>query len=136
MNPGGSCRHDVVAEPTITGVITVAVPVSDQDVAVKMFQRLGLQVRLDAQLQPGFRWIEMGLPGGGATISLVRTGSDLPAGIDTGIRLATADAHAAHRAVRDLGLDAGDLLDWDTAPLMFSFADADGNRFYVTEASD
>jgi hypothetical protein len=136
MNPDDSHRHDLMAEPTITGVITVAVPVSDQDATVTMFQRLGLQVRLDAELQPGFRWIEMGLPTGGATISLVRSGSDLPAGIDTGIRLATTDARAAHHAVRDLGLDAGDLLDWDTAPLMFSFTDADDNRFYVTEASD
>ena len=27
-----------------------------------------------------------------------------------------------------------ELLDWDTAPLMFSFTDHDGNRLYVSEA--
>jgi hypothetical protein len=119
--------------PTLTGVLTVAVPVSDQDSAVTLFERLGLTTTLDVELQPGFRWIEMSPPSGGATISLVRRGPDLAAGIDTGIRLGTADARAAHEAVGDLGLDAGELLDWETAPLMFSFLDTDGNRFYVTE---
>ncbi len=123
-----------MTETTLTSVMTVAVPVSDQDAAVTLFQQLGLAMRFDAELQPGFRWIEMALPSGGTTISLVRSGDDLPAGVDTGIRFATPDARAAHAVVRELGLDAGALLDWETAPLMFSFVDLDGNRFYVTEA--
>ena len=122
-----------MSETIVTGVITVAVPVSDQDAAKSLFEQLGFETRIDTELHPGFRWIEVGLPAGGATISIVAAGPGLPAGIDTGIRLATADARAAHRAMQDLGLDAGELLDWDTAPLMFSFVDADGNRFYVTE---
>jgi catechol 2,3-dioxygenase-like lactoylglutathione lyase family enzyme len=121
---------------TFSGVLTVAVPVSNQDAAKSLFERLGLEARIDAELQPGFRWIEMGLAGGGTTVSLVAAGADLPAGIDTGVRLGTTDARAAHAAVRELGLDAGELLDWDTAPLMFSFVDPDGNRFYVTESSE
>jgi len=32
-------------------------------------------------------------------------------------------------------LEVGDLLDWETAPLMFSFRDLDGNRFYVGQSS-
>jgi hypothetical protein len=66
----------------------------------------------------------------------VRAGDELPAGIDTGIRLTTPDARAAHATLRQLGLDVSDLLDWETAPLMFSFLDPDGNRFYVSEATD
>ena len=69
------------------------------------------------------------------SVSLVRTGPELPTGIDTGIRLATDDAPAARAAVAAAGLDVGDLLDWPDVPLMFSFADPDGNRFYVSEAS-
>jgi catechol 2,3-dioxygenase-like lactoylglutathione lyase family enzyme len=121
---------------TFTGVLTVAVPVTDQDAAKSLYERLGLETRIDTELQPGFRWIEMGLPAGGTTISLVGAGEDLPAGIDTGIRMATTDARAAHTAVRELGLDAGELLDWETAPLMFAFVDPDGNRFYVTESPE
>ena len=134
MSSRAAIGLQIMSGTTLTGVITVAVPVTDQDAATSLFEQLGFEVQIDAELQPGFRWIELRLPAGGATISIVAAGPDLPAGIDTGIRLATADARAAHRAVRDLGLDAGELLDWETAPLMFSFVDNDGNRFYVTES--
>jgi glyoxalase/bleomycin resistance protein/dioxygenase superfamily protein len=129
----GLCCMDAT---TFTGVITVAVPVTDQDAARSLFERLGFSTRIDSELQPGFRWIEMASPSGGTTVSLVQAGPELPAGIDTGIRLATTDARAAHAAVAALGLDAGELLDWETAPLMFSFVDQDGNRFYVSETGE
>jgi catechol 2,3-dioxygenase-like lactoylglutathione lyase family enzyme len=121
--------------PTFTHLLTVAIPVTDQDRAKALLERLGLTTTMDAELQPGFRWLELALPGGGASISLVRAGDGLPAGIDTGIRLATADARAAHATVLELGLRAGELLDWESAPLMFEFDDPDGNRFYVTETA-
>ena len=112
---------------------TVAVPVTDQERALGLFAQLGLETRVDAELQPGFRWIEMALPDSSTTLAVVASGPDLPAGIDTGIRFTTPDARAAHATVADLGLDVGELLDWESAPLMFSFTDHDGNRFYVTQ---
>ena len=118
---------------TLTGVITVAIPVSDQDRTRELFETLGFQVHLDAELQPGFRWLELASPAGGTTLSFVRAGADLPVGIDTGVRLATPDAKAAHAVLRERGLSVGELLDWESAPLMFSFADFDGNRYYVTQ---
>jgi catechol 2,3-dioxygenase-like lactoylglutathione lyase family enzyme len=114
---------------------SVAVPVTDQDRSKSLLEQLGFTVSMDTELQPGFRWIEMDLAGGEASVSLVRTGPQLPVGIDTGIRLATDDARAAHAAVEAAGLDAGELLDWPNVPLMFSFVDLDGNRFYVSETS-
>src|SRR6476660_5963865 len=113
---------------TFTGVHTVAVPVTDQQRTKTLFEQFGLQTRLDTELQPGFRWIEMALANTPTSLALVATGPDLPAGIDTGIRLTTPDARAAHALVNELGLAAGELLDWETAPLMFSFTDHDGNR--------
>ena len=98
-----------------------------------LLAQLGFEATFDQELQPGFRWIDLQLPGGGTRVSLVRASDDLPLGIDTGIRFATGDARAAHRTMQALGLDVGELLDWDTAPLMFSFVDPDGNRFYVTQ---
>jgi predicted enzyme related to lactoylglutathione lyase len=118
-----------------TNVRSVAVPVTDQDRTKSVLEQLGFTVSMDTELQPGFRWIEMDLPAGHVTVSLVRTGPELPTGIDTGIRLATDDARAAQAAVAAAGLDVGDLLDWPDVPLMFSFVDPDGNRFYVSETS-
>jgi hypothetical protein len=123
------------ARPTFSAVITVAVPVADQDRTKALLERLGFESRMDAELQEGFRWVELALPGAATTVSLVRGGDGLPIGIDTGIRLATPDARAAHAELGRLGLDVGELLDWETAPLMFEFSDPDGNRFYVTQDS-
>jgi predicted enzyme related to lactoylglutathione lyase len=118
-----------------TNVRSVAVPVTDQDRTKSVLEQLGFTVSMDTELQPGFRWIEMDLPAGHVSVSLVRTGPELPTGIDTGIRLATDDARAAQAAVAAAGLDVGDLLNWPDVPLMFSFVDPDGNRFYVSETS-
>ena len=49
---------------TFTNLRTVAVPVTDQDRTKSMLEQLGFTVTMDAELQPGFRWIEMGLPAG------------------------------------------------------------------------
>lgn len=117
-----------------TTLRTVAVPVRDQEQTQTLFEALGFTTSMDVELQPGFRWIELALPDGDATVSLVTAGDALPAGIDTGIRLVATDARAAHAELSERGLDVGELLDWDSAPLMFSFLDPDGNRFYVSEA--
>jgi catechol 2,3-dioxygenase-like lactoylglutathione lyase family enzyme len=118
---------------TFTQLRTVAVPVADQEQSKALFEALGFTTSLDAELQPGFRWLELSLPGGDATLSLVTTGDQLPTGVDTGIRLVTPDARSAHASLADRGLDVGELLDWESVPLMFSFLDPDGNRFYVSE---
>ena len=120
-------------QTTFSAVRTVAVPVSDQDRSQALLEGLGFTTTFDEELQPGFRWIELAPADASTTVSLVAAGDELPAGIDTGIRLVTPDARRAHEAVRAAGLEAGELLDWETAPLMFSFADPDGNRFYVSE---
>jgi catechol 2,3-dioxygenase-like lactoylglutathione lyase family enzyme len=118
----------------MTDVFTVAVPVSDQDKAVLFFtETLGFEKRLDAELQPGFRWVEVAPPGATTSVALVKAGSELPTGVDTGIRLATKDARADHEYLTQQGIDAGELLLWESVPPMFSFVDPDGNRFYVTE---
>jgi hypothetical protein len=116
-------------------VRTVAVPVSDQDRSMSVLEQFGFTVSMDAELRPGFRWIEMEPAAGGTSLALVQAGPELPTGIDTGIRLETDDARTAHAAIETAGLDAGELLDWPGVPLMFSFVDLDGNRFYVSETS-
>jgi hypothetical protein len=120
---------------TFTGLSTVAIPVTDQDRAKSLLETLGFQCRFDAELREGFRWIELSPPGASTSVALVASGDQLPTGVDTGIRLVTRDARAAHAQLFGLGLAVGELLDWDEVPLMFSFCDLDGNRLYVAEAS-
>lgn len=134
MSPAVPDRLHLMTMTPFTAVMTVAVPVSDQDRTRTLLERLGFETRMDAELRPGFRWVELALAGTATGVSLVRTGPDLPSGIDTGIRLATPDATAAHDLLGGLGLEVGELLDWPSVPLMFSFLDPDRNRFYVTEA--
>src|SRR6478609_2139462 len=66
-------------------VRSVAVPVTDQERTKSVLEQLGFVVSMDAELRPGFRWIEMELPEGHASVSLVRTGPELHTGVDTGI---------------------------------------------------
>src|SRR3954447_17161461 len=101
---------------TFTQLRTVAVPVADQDWSKALFEELGFTTSLDAELQPGFRWLELALPGGEATLSLVTAGDQLPTGIDTGIRLVTPDARSAHASLAERNLDVGELLDWESVP--------------------
>jgi catechol 2,3-dioxygenase-like lactoylglutathione lyase family enzyme len=120
---------------TFTGLSTVAIPVTDQDRTKELLEGLGFELRFDADLGDGFRWIELAPPGTVTSIALVATGDQLPTGVDTGIRLVTPDARVAHAELLERGLEVGELLDWPTAPLMFSFCDPDGNRLYVAEPS-
>jgi hypothetical protein len=118
----------------LSGISTVAIAVADQDATVRLFEQLGFEKRFDADVNIGFRWIDMAAPDGETGLSVIATTDQLPTGIDTGIRFVTPDARAAHVSMAALGLKVSDLLDWPTAPLMFEFWDLDGNTMYVAEA--
>lgn len=120
-------------DATFIAIRTVAVPVTDLERAKKLYEALGFEARFDAELQPGFRWIELAPKDAPTSLALVASSAELPAGVDTGIRFVTTDARAAHAQLVDRGLSVGELLEWESAPLMFSFRDEDGNRFYVSE---
>ncbi len=113
-----------------TGLSTVAIPVTDSERSKTLFEALGFECSFDAELQAGFRWIELAPPGAATSVALVAAGSNLPPGVDTGIRLIATDARAAQAKLLALG---GRSTHW-TAPLMF-FRDPDGNRLYVSEAT-
>ena len=118
---------------TFTGVRAVGIPVADQDRALEFYQRtLGFEKRLDGEFAPGQRWIEVGPPGGEASLALMKATPDAPAGIDTRIRLATTDAAAAHAGLVANGVDADAAIIPFPVP-MFAFRDPDGNRLVVVE---
>ncbi|HZX02371.1 VOC family protein [Kribbella sp.] len=119
----------------ITAIRTVGVPVSDQDRALAFYtETLGFELQLDVPLpQFGGRWIVVAPAGSAASIALVPASEDNPAGVDTGIRMASPDAKAAHQHFLDAGIETGELLEWPGTPPMFSLRDPDGNRLYISQ---
>ena len=82
----------------LTNIGTVAVPTADQDRAIAFYvDVLGLSVRVDAPFGNGQRWVEVAAGDAETTIALPPSLPNTPTGIDTGIRLRTADAEADHR---------------------------------------
>jgi lactoylglutathione lyase len=119
----------------ITGVRTIGVPVTDQDRAVEFYVgTLGLDKRLDVPAgQLGGRWIEVAPPGSTTTIALVPARQGATTGVETGIRLTTADAASLHEDLVARGVDADEVLRWEGVPPMFALRDPDGNGLEIVE---
>lgn len=121
----------------IDGVMTIGIPVSDQDRALTFYRdKLGLEALRDVPLpQLGGRWIEVAPGGGAVTIALVPTREGVPTGVQTGIRLRASDAGAVHAELQARGVEVDELLRWPGVPPMFGFRDQDGNGLEVVEAA-
>jgi lactoylglutathione lyase len=118
----------------ITGVRAIGVPVRDQDKALEYYTgTLGFTVRLDVAMGGGRRWIEVAPDGAPTSVALVQAKDGVPAGVETGLRLTTADADAVHAELLAAGTDVDDVLRWPGVPAMFAFRDQDGNRMEVVE---
>jgi lactoylglutathione lyase len=83
--------------------------------------------------QFGGRWITVAPLGSTATLALIPAHDGVPAGVETGIRLTSPDAAAAHQHLRERGVDVGELLHWEAVPPMFAFRDADRNGLEITQ---
>jgi lactoylglutathione lyase len=121
--------------PRATRVRTIGVPVRDQGRALDFYTAvLGLSASLDVPAVGG-RWIEVAPADGGTTIALVPAKPGVPAGVETGIRLCTADAEAFRRHLLDRGASADEVLRWPGVPPMFAFRDPDGNGLEIVQES-
>lgn len=121
----------------IHDVLSIGVPVSDQDRALKFYlQILGLEKRRDVPApQLGGRWIEVAPADASVTIALVPAREKTPAGVETGIRLKARDAAGVHAALQARGVEVGELLRWPGVPPMFQLHDPDGNGLEIVEAA-
>jgi lactoylglutathione lyase len=119
---------------TIDDVRTIGINVANQDDAISFYvTTLGFEKRLDAPISTTMRWIEVAPPGATTSIALQASDGKADVGVDTGIRFTVPDAEAEHAAMRERGVNVGELLRWDGVPTMYTFDDPDGNRFYIVE---
>jgi predicted enzyme related to lactoylglutathione lyase len=119
---------------SITDVRTVAIDVTDQERALGFYvDTLGFEKRLDAPMSPTTRWIEVAPSGSTTSIALNAQDRQNEAVSDTGIRFTVPDAEAEHAAMRERGVNVGDVIHVDRVPPMYTFDDPDGNRFYIVE---
>jgi len=118
----------------IRDIYTIGVPVRDQDRALRFYTTvLGFDTRMDVSMAAGVRWIEVAPPGAGTSIALVLEHDGVPAGVETGIRLTTADAEADRATLLARGVDVGEVLRWPGVPPMFAFRDRDGNGLELVQ---
>ncbi len=122
-------------QPSVTGIPAVGIAVRDQDRALAFYTEvLGLKKQIDMPLpQLGARWITVSPPGSATSIALVAASAQNPAGVETGIRLATADAAEMHRHLRGHDVVVGELLRWEGVPPMFAFRDPDDNGLEIVQ---
>ncbi len=118
-----------------TGSATVGIPVTDQDRALGFYTAtLGMEKRLEVPLpQFGGRWITVAPSRTTTTLALIPAHDGVPAGVETGIRLTSRDAAAAHEYLGECGVDVGELLHWEGVPPMFAFRDPDANGLVIIE---
>jgi catechol 2,3-dioxygenase-like lactoylglutathione lyase family enzyme len=118
-----------------TRVLSVSVPVADQDAALRFYTEvLGCELRTDVEVWPGARMIEVVPPGSSVALVLLPPNSEIP----VAIRLGTSDAQRAHDKIREAGvtLHNDELVLMEGVPPMFSFTDPDGNGLVYLEDTD
>lgn len=119
-----------------TRVLSVSIPVSDQDAALKFYTEvLGCEVRTDREVWPGARMIEVVPPGSSVALVLLPRDSQVP----IAIRLGTSDASHAHDRVRESEstLHNDELVRMEGVAPMFFFSDPDGNGLvYIEDSAD
>jgi catechol 2,3-dioxygenase-like lactoylglutathione lyase family enzyme len=119
-------------QPAVVGIPAVGIAVRDQDRALAFYTEiLGLQKQLDVPLPNFGRWVTVAPVGCATSIALVAESEGNPAGVETGVRLATADAAAMHEHLRAQHVAVGELLNWEGVPPMFAFHDPDGNGLEI-----
>lgn len=127
-----ACDTGLTVMPITTRVTSVTLPVADQDRALKFYTEvLGFELRVDVEVWPGARLVEVVPPGSEVGVVLLPPDSPLP----LAVRMGTTDAAAAHARLREAGatLHNDEVLHLEGAPPMFYFADPDGNGLVYLE---
>ena len=118
----------------IRGIKFVAVPVRDQDVALKFYtEALGMKVITDQPFTPQQRWIELKIPGADTSITLFTPpGHEDRIGQFQSISFWCDDVFAEAESLKKKGVKftkEAATESWGTAAV---FCDPDGNQFVLS----
>lgn len=124
----------------------ITLPVSDVDRAKAFYEQLGWNLDVDAEPAPGFRVVQFTPAGSACSITF---GTGMPQsepGSYVNTYLVVSDIEAAHRDLKERGIDVTDIYHWAEAgqtpgshpnrgdyESYASFADPDGNVWLVQE---
>jgi len=110
----------------------VSVPVSDQQASKEFYLSIGFTLIYDNPMGNGTNWVQLGLPGGGAAISLVTWLPKMQPGTMQGLVLKTRDVEKEHAELKAKGvnIDAIDPTPWGK---FATFYDPDGNSLILRE---
>ncbi len=118
----------------IQSIAVVSVPVSDQDRARHFYvDLLGMELITD-QAMPGMRWVQVGVKGGGVSLTLVTWFDTMPAGSMQGLVLRSTDLAADYERLRAAGVafdGPPEKHAWATETVM---RDPDGNGLVLQQA--
>jgi len=123
----------------ITQLGRVIIPVSDQDKALEFYTgKLDFEVRADAPMGDGNRWLEVAPTGSSASVALMPPREGAPHNDQAFLVFGTKDLDADHAALKERGVDVDDEPmggEGDVAR-MFFFRDPDGNNLLEVEESE
>lgn len=108
----------------------VSVPVTDQSKAKEFYQKMGLEIAVEAPMGNGQTWVQMRFPKGGAQISLVTWFTKMPAGSLHGCTILTDDIEAEVKTLKEKGIECSpvDQQPWGKFSMV---SDPDGNTWIL-----
>jgi catechol 2,3-dioxygenase-like lactoylglutathione lyase family enzyme len=109
----------------------VAVPVSDVDRAKAFYtEKAGFNADHDHVVSDEIRFVQLTPPGSACSISIGTGLVDTQPGSAQGLQLVVSDIQAAHRQLKDNGVEVSDVDVQDWGHFVY-FADPDGNKWAV-----
>ena len=113
-------------------IAAIAIPVTNQAKSKEFYLRLGFDLLAEAPMEDGKKWVQMGLPGGQTTITLVTWFSQMPPGCLQGVVLLSDDIHGNHSSYKAQGLPVSAVSETPNGKF-FTVRDPDGNGISIQQ---
>ncbi|MDB5257385.1 MAG: Glyoxalase-like domain protein [Chitinophagaceae bacterium] len=115
-----------VIKKNMKAIEVVSIPVSDQQRSKAFYLSIGFVLVLEAPMDEKANWIQLGLPNGGASITLVTWFPKMPPGSFQGLVIATDDIAKDREFLSTKGVAVG-LTDETPWGKFAQITDPDGN---------